>query len=133
MYVAEFPPNANPRSGEDLLGRLCAEGDLDVLDGVVVYWPPDAPSLEWRPLRNVPRRAALAESAWAAAVRQPGQPVLPPLVGTIARDRSTIIAICVTPRIDVVRDELVRTGASVRVASVSDELYTELRDAFRSR
>ncbi len=136
IYVAQFAGRTNARRGEDLLGQLCADGDLDVLDGAMVDWPPAAAAPLWRPLQNLPRLAALPDSAWTTALLHPpdtDQSALLPHPRALARDHSTIIAICITATADRVHDELTRAGARVRTTTISAQLYTELRHTYRFR
>ena len=138
IYTANYLLRADARRGEDLLGRLCADGDLDVLDGALVDWPPSAPAPIWHPLRNLPRIAALTQAAWTATLDQstPSQSADPGpirLPAKLARGRSAVIAICITNAIDRVRNELAQTGATVHINTIAAEVYTQLRNAYRAR
>ena len=131
IYVADFPLGTDARCCEQLLGRLAADGDLDVLDGAVVEWPPDAPTPVRHPLRNVPRLAALTEAAWDAALQPNGDRLLHPELTAAAtalvRGHSAVIAICAACMNDQVQQELRQTGANVDRFMISTEMYTKFR------
>lgn len=132
IHSAYYLRRTDARRGEDLLGRLCADGDLDILDGTLLDWPLNTPAPVWRPLRNLPRLAALTQSVWASVLRLPtsdisGHSVLPPLAAPMARGQGAVVAICTAHPIDRVRNELAETGAAVRTTAVSAEQYNQLR------
>jgi hypothetical protein len=45
VYVAVFADRPDVRRGEDRLGRLWAEGQVEVLDGALLDWPGDLTGL----------------------------------------------------------------------------------------
>jgi hypothetical protein len=130
-HLAVFADASGARRAEQLLGRLCADGLVDVLDGALIDGPPDG-CLSWRPLENLPRLAALPEPVWAALTEEvvghradPGRTLLPS-APPWPSGGAAVLVFCASPSTDV-SGELRRAGASVTDTPVEAGSYTALR------
>ena len=133
VYVAVFSIRTDALLGERMIARLSADGAVDLLDGLVLDWPPDDPVTGWRPLENVPRLAALRPAVWTATLASPtyvpGLSLLP--AGSGPRPgQAAVVAICRgAGRVEDLRGGLERLGATVHCAEISGEHYGHLRNA----
>jgi hypothetical protein len=131
-YLAVFADAPSARQAEQLLGGLCANGLVDVLDGTLIHRS-TANRLSWRPLENLPRLAALPEPVWAALTKQLAGdcadhcPHLLPLTATWPPGGgSAILVFCTNPSTDLAH-ELRSAGTSVTDTPVEADYYTALR------
>jgi hypothetical protein len=132
--VAVFAHTQGARRSEQLLGRLCAEGALEVLDGALLVWSGPIDRLGWRPLENLPRLAALPEAVWTAiadelTLAQPGRRrrVLPDALAGIVRGGDAVVAFCATPSVERLTHEFHGLGAAVTTVTLTANRYAELR------
>jgi hypothetical protein len=72
FYIAIFTSGSSALQAEELLSQLCADGDVDVLDGALIDWPKNSRVPLRRPLRNLPRLSALPEHLWDSWANQLG-------------------------------------------------------------
>jgi hypothetical protein len=130
-YLAVFADAPGARQAEQLFGRLCADGLVDVLDGILIDQPTGG-RLSRRPLENLPRLAALPEPVWAAVTEQlagdraDARRMLVPLTATWPSGGSAVLVFCVSPSTDLAR-ALRSGGASVTEAPLETDHYTALR------
>ena len=71
VFVATFPTSQQAQTAEHAIGRLAAEGLIEVFDGELHEWPAEAPTPRRRALENLPRLAALPASVWASGAGLP--------------------------------------------------------------
>ncbi len=125
------------RWAEDVLGDLCAEGALTVLDGVVLDWPPQLSGPHTRPLANLPRVAAIPETAWPAVVAAlsssdppaggPRCELFAPPPALVAPGGSAVLVFCAAPGAAVAAEAL-RAGAhTVSTQLLAADAYAALR------
>jgi hypothetical protein len=134
VYVAVFAHRPDVRRGEDLLGWLWEQGQVEVLDGALLDWPTDSIDPLRRPLQSLPRLAALREPVWATCTASLqsttphwGRQLLPTPDAAFAPGHSAIVAFCATTKPDQVTANLESTGATVTVAVIAAARYKQLR------
>ena len=121
VFVATFPTSQQAWAAEHVIGRLTAEGLLDVFDGELHEWPAEAPTPCRRTLENLPRLAALPASVWESGTGMPQ-------VGC-ATGWSAIMIFGSTDRPERVSAELIGAGGATTTTSMSAGQYARLRRA----
>ncbi len=121
VFVATFPASQQARAAEHAIGRLAAEGLLDVFDGELQDWPAEAPTPRRRTLENLPRLAALPASVWASGT---GLPQV-----TCATGWSAIMIFGSTDRPERVSAELIGAGGATTTTVMTADQYAQLRRA----
>jgi hypothetical protein len=114
LRAAFADPSAGARAEREL-ASLCADGQVDLLDGVLVDWPATAAQPRWRALRNVPRIGALPDPSWASYVRPVG------------REGGAIVALVSVAQQTMLVEQLTSWGALVGATILSATEYEELR------
>lgn len=111
---------------ESALAEGCADGELDVLDGLVAWRVPDGRILT-RPLLNVPRSAALPTQAWGCVVDQVVRTLLP--TAAVELEAGYVVVFCAGRKsaASSVTAELSLPATVTRVVPVSSAEFARLR------
>lgn len=121
VLVALFPTSQQARAAEHVIGRLAAEGLLDVFDGELHEWPAEVPRPRRRTLENLPRLAALPASVWASGAGLPR-------IGC-ATGWSAIVIFGSTDRPELISAELIGAGGATTTTAMTADQYAQLRRA----